>query len=272
MLLTAVVGVTLERVAYRPLRRKGVNRLYVVITALMCGLILENGNLALLGASRKSFPTLIATKVYNVDGVIFTNLKLAVIGVAILSFLLLQIVVNRTKIGMIKKTNEEYRPLSIKINARHALNIRRNIIVATAKAFQPHLFIVDKAPMDPVAVAPDTEYLPTALQHLLATPSRRLAVVDAKGMAIGVLAPAHARRRRPGRSGRRCGRYRRGAIPGSDSGRSLSLGGGQYGCFFGPVGRVGRACVLLFFGVDCGFLIRGSTMKTSRGRLWTRVR
>ena len=49
--------------------------------------------------------------------------------------------------GMIKKTNEEYLPLSIKINARHALNIRRNIIVATAKAFQPHLFIVDKAPM-----------------------------------------------------------------------------------------------------------------------------
>jgi len=49
--------------------------------------------------------------------------------------------------GMIKKTNEEYLPLSIKINAKHALNIRRNIIVATAKAFQPHLFIVDKAPM-----------------------------------------------------------------------------------------------------------------------------
>ncbi len=49
--------------------------------------------------------------------------------------------------GMIKRTNEEYLPLSIKINARHALNIRRNIIVATAKAFQPHLFIVDKAPM-----------------------------------------------------------------------------------------------------------------------------
>ncbi len=49
--------------------------------------------------------------------------------------------------GMIKRTNEEYLPLSIKINAKHALNIRRNIIIATAKAFQPHLFIVDKAPM-----------------------------------------------------------------------------------------------------------------------------
>ena len=41
MLLTACVGVTLERIAYRPLRRKGAHRLYVVITALMCGLILE---------------------------------------------------------------------------------------------------------------------------------------------------------------------------------------------------------------------------------------
>jgi len=49
--------------------------------------------------------------------------------------------------GMIKRTNEEYLPLSIKINAKHALNIRRNIIIATAKAFQPHMFIVDKAPM-----------------------------------------------------------------------------------------------------------------------------
>lgn len=49
--------------------------------------------------------------------------------------------------GMIKMTNEEYQPLSIKINPRHALEIRKNIITATAKTFQPHLFIVDKEPL-----------------------------------------------------------------------------------------------------------------------------
>ncbi len=49
--------------------------------------------------------------------------------------------------GMIKKTNEEYLPLSIKINAQHALDIRKNIITATAKTFKPHLFIVDKEPL-----------------------------------------------------------------------------------------------------------------------------
>jgi predicted glycosyltransferase len=49
--------------------------------------------------------------------------------------------------GMIKRTNEEYLPLSIKINTRHALKIRQTIITSTAKAFQPRLFIVDKAPL-----------------------------------------------------------------------------------------------------------------------------
>ena len=50
--------------------------------------------------------------------------------------------------GMIKKTNEEYLPLSIKINPEHALDIRKNIIKTTAKTFQPDLFIVDKEPLD----------------------------------------------------------------------------------------------------------------------------
>ncbi len=100
MVLTAVVGVTLERVAYRPLRRKGVNRLYVVITALMAGLILEHGNLALLGASRKKFPDLVNEVVYTVGGVSFTNLKIGVIIAAVLVFVLLHFIVTRTKIGM----------------------------------------------------------------------------------------------------------------------------------------------------------------------------
>jgi len=66
--------------------------------------------------------------------------------------------------GMIKKTNEEYLPLSIKIDPKHALNIRKDIITATAKTFQPNLFIVDKEPL-----GLKKEVLPTLLwmhQHL----------------------------------------------------------------------------------------------------------
>lgn len=100
MILTAGVGVTLERVAYRPLRRKGADRLYLVITALMAGLVLENGNLALLGASRRSFPDLLAKKVFVLGGISFSNIKVIVIATTIVVFLLLELMIRKTKIGM----------------------------------------------------------------------------------------------------------------------------------------------------------------------------
>jgi PAS domain S-box-containing protein len=55
-----------------------------------------------------------------------------------------------------------------------------------------HLAVRDV--MDPVAVSPESDYLPAALRHLLAAPSRRLAVVDATGRALGMLAPFHVAR------------------------------------------------------------------------------
>jgi predicted glycosyltransferase len=48
---------------------------------------------------------------------------------------------------MIKKTNDEYHSLSIRLDPSQALHIRKNIIAATAEAFQPDLFIVDKEPL-----------------------------------------------------------------------------------------------------------------------------
>ena len=100
MLLTSCVGVTLERIAYRPLRRKGAHRLYVVITALMCGLVLENGNLALLGASRRTLPEMLDKVVYSIGGIAVTNLKIGVIFTAFLVFVILQHIVTRTRMGM----------------------------------------------------------------------------------------------------------------------------------------------------------------------------
>jgi branched-chain amino acid transport system permease protein len=100
MILTAIVGVTIERVAYRPLRRKGASRLYVVITALMAGLMLENGNLLLLGASRRNFPELLPKAVFTMDGISISNVKIIVIIATIMVFLLLETIVRKTKLGM----------------------------------------------------------------------------------------------------------------------------------------------------------------------------
>ncbi len=100
MALTAGVGVTIERVAYRPLRERGAHRLYLVITALMIGLFLEYLNLSTLGAADRGFPELIPTKIYSVGGVSFTNVKLIVIGLSIVVMVGLELFLRRTKWGM----------------------------------------------------------------------------------------------------------------------------------------------------------------------------
>lgn len=49
--------------------------------------------------------------------------------------------------GMIKQNNELYLPHSIKVEPALALAIRQSIILATAQAFRPAVFLVDKAPL-----------------------------------------------------------------------------------------------------------------------------
>lgn len=100
MSLTALVGVTIERVAYRPLRKRGAQRIYLVITALMFGLLLEYGNLALLGARDRQFPQLFEKDVYNLGGLSITNIQLLVVLLSILTMAALAFLVQRTKWGM----------------------------------------------------------------------------------------------------------------------------------------------------------------------------
>ena len=100
MAATSGLGVFIERVAYRPLRKKGAHRLYVVITALMLGFVLENGNLAILGASSRRFPDMFGKVIISFAGVNLTNFKIIVILSSVAVFLILNLIVNSTKIGM----------------------------------------------------------------------------------------------------------------------------------------------------------------------------
>jgi branched-chain amino acid transport system permease protein len=99
MIFTGLLGVTVERVAYKPLRQA--SRLSVVITALSVGLVLENGMLALTGADPRRYPTDFITKeVREFGGVSVNELKIVIIVLAFAMFLGLYIIVQRTKWGM----------------------------------------------------------------------------------------------------------------------------------------------------------------------------
>lgn len=98
MLLTSFVGMVVERVGYRPLR--DAPRASAAITGLMIGIILETGNLALLGARRVRMPSLIESATYNVGGVFVTNKKIMIVIVSLFLMLALNQFVRRTKWGM----------------------------------------------------------------------------------------------------------------------------------------------------------------------------
>ena len=98
MLLTSFVGMLVERIGYRPLR--GAPRASAAITGLMIGIILETGNLALLGAQRQKFPVLIETRPYHLGPVTVTNVKIMIVFLSLLLMLGLHQFVRRTKWGM----------------------------------------------------------------------------------------------------------------------------------------------------------------------------
>jgi branched-chain amino acid transport system permease protein len=100
MAATAAVGVTIERVAYRPLRKRGAHRLYLVITALMCGLFLQYANLNLLGASDRRFPDLFEKRTFDIAGLSVTNVRVLVVLLSFVAMGAVGFFVQRTRWGM----------------------------------------------------------------------------------------------------------------------------------------------------------------------------
>ena len=98
MFLASFLGVFVEVVGYRPLR--SAPRASAAITGLMIGIILETGNLIVLGAQRFSFPPIIKSVSYNIGGLYFTNVKIMIVVISLLLMLALHIFIQKTKWGM----------------------------------------------------------------------------------------------------------------------------------------------------------------------------
>ena len=98
MVTCALLGATIERVAYRPLR--SAPRLASLITAIGISLLLQNGGQLLFGADPKFFPSLVAAReVARAGGLAVSNIQLFVFGTAITLMVGLELVVTRSRFG-----------------------------------------------------------------------------------------------------------------------------------------------------------------------------
>ncbi|MGB9784062.1 MAG: branched-chain amino acid ABC transporter permease [Moorellaceae bacterium] len=97
---SALLGVLIERIAYRPLRRAP--RLAALITAIGVSLFLENGGLWLLGTDYRSFPLgTVNNHTYSLLGgmVRLTTMQLLILALTFLIMIILQYIVHYTTAG-----------------------------------------------------------------------------------------------------------------------------------------------------------------------------
>jgi len=97
MILCAILGVVIERVAYKPLRNS--TRIAVLITAIGVSLLLEYVMMFFVGAEVRSYPKVLSGEVFHLVGVVINIQQIYIVVTAIALMILLQFIVHKTKIG-----------------------------------------------------------------------------------------------------------------------------------------------------------------------------
>ena len=95
--VSAVQGVTIERLAYKPLR--GGSRMSALITTIGVSLMLQNGFLLIFGSSPKPFPNHFTGEGFTLGGVTVSRLTAITLVVTVVLMMLLTLFVNRTRVG-----------------------------------------------------------------------------------------------------------------------------------------------------------------------------
>ena len=96
-IFSSAVGVSLERIAYRPLRRAPA--LSVLVTALGASLFLQNATMILGGRNLKPFPRILPTQYFNVAGATLNNVQVFIAVSCALLLTGLLLLVNKTYLG-----------------------------------------------------------------------------------------------------------------------------------------------------------------------------
>jgi branched-chain amino acid transport system permease protein len=117
-----VLGMVLEKYALKKVG--GASRLALLIIAIGVSLLLENGGQLVFGADPKFFPEIIRTTLLNVGPLKIDSQKIIVLVVAVVLMILLNLMVNYTKLG------KAMRAVSFNLDAAKLMGINPDRIIA----------------------------------------------------------------------------------------------------------------------------------------------
>lgn len=99
MVACGIIGVVIEKVAYKPIRKS--TRIAALITAIAVSLFLEYGTMYFVKAETRTFPSVLENKSIKLfdGGVVLNTTDIYIIVITVVLMLLLQYVIHKTKIG-----------------------------------------------------------------------------------------------------------------------------------------------------------------------------
>ncbi len=123
--LTGIMGLIIERVAFRPMRGTPEGNLF--ISSLAVSMLIQNGVIMLLGPQPQSFrvPGFLGRSI-NLGDVVISNVAITTLVVTLAMLLILVIFVTRTKLGI------AMRATASNLDACHLMGINVNLAIAVA--------------------------------------------------------------------------------------------------------------------------------------------
>ncbi len=99
-LMAGLVAVTLEKIAYTPLRKRNAPPLYFIISAMGASIFLENIVVATIGPTFRTYPQLIGKEPFSIGGLSISRIDVLMFVVAAISLIILVFIIEKTKVGL----------------------------------------------------------------------------------------------------------------------------------------------------------------------------
>ena len=118
MAASAVLGVVIEFLAYRPLRKS--TRIAALITAIGVSYLLQNVTIFFFSPDVRAFPQVIKRTTYSLGFIKVSNIQVLILTVSVVLMILLQLIVKKTKMG------KAMRAVSVDADAAQLMGINVN--------------------------------------------------------------------------------------------------------------------------------------------------
>jgi len=125
LIVSAVIGMLLELVAFRPIRKRGNSHLAPIVSTIGAGLVLQEVMTKTFGAEQTPFPSQLSHTLYNLGFISVTGSQVFILGVAIVSMVALHLFVTRTRYGIAMRATSE----NLEVAAILGINVNTVILV-----------------------------------------------------------------------------------------------------------------------------------------------